>query len=54
MMPKQRMKNIWSSNLERKSSLVEKIECSKKALFYGDCCDRNQVIVLAVLVLVSL
>ena len=30
------------------------VECSKKALFCGDCCDRNQAIILVVLVLVSL
>ena len=30
------------------------VECSKKALFYGDFCDRNQAIILVVLVLVSL
>ena len=30
------------------------VECSKKALFFGDCCDRNQAIILVVLVLVSL
>ena len=37
-------------------SVVEReiIECSKKALFCGDCRDRNQAIVLVVLVLVSL
>ena len=29
-------------------------ECSKKRLFCGDCCDRNQAIILMVLVLVSL
>ena len=30
------------------------VECSKKALFCGDFCDRNQAIILVVLVLVSL
>ena len=29
-------------------------ECSNKALFCGDCCDRNQAIILVVLVLVTL
>ena len=29
-------------------------EYSKKALICGDCCDRNQVIILVVLVLFSL
>ena len=29
-------------------------ECSKKTLFCGRCCDRNQAIILVVLVLVSL
>ena len=37
--------------IRRESSLVE---CSKKALFCGDCCDKNQAITLVVLVLVSL
>ena len=32
----------------------DRVECSKKALFCGDCCDRNQAIILMVLVLVSL
>ena len=32
----------------------EIVECSKKALFCGDCCDRNQAIILVVLVLISL
>ena len=31
---------------ERESSLVERIECSKKTSFGGDCCDRNQAIIL--------
>ena len=35
-------------------SSVEIVECSKKALFSGDFCDRNQAIILVVLVLVSL
>ena len=39
---------------ERKCSLVERVECSKKALFCGDFCDKNQVIILVILVLVSL
>ena len=26
------------------------LECNKKALFCGDCCDRNQAIILVVLV----
>ena len=26
----------------------EIVECSKKTLFCGDCCDRNQVIILVV------
>ena len=38
----------------RECSLVEIVECSKKALFCGDFCDRNQAIILVVLVLVSL
>ena len=29
-------------------------KCNKKALLCGDCCDRNQAIILVVLVLVSL
>ena len=32
----------------------EIVECSKKALFCGYFCDRNQAIILVVLVLVSL
>ena len=32
----------------------EIIEYSQKALFCGDCCDRNQAIILVVLVLISL
>ena len=39
-------------NLEISS--VEIVECSRKALFRSDCCDRNQAIILVVLVLVSL
>ena len=35
------------------SSEREIVEYSKKALFCGDCCDRNQAIILVVLVLVS-
>ena len=35
-------------------SSVEIVKCSKKTLFYGDCCDRNQAIILVILVLVSL
>ena len=35
-------------------SLLEIVQCSKKALFCGDFCDRNQAIILVVLVLVSL
>ena len=31
-----------------------RVECSKKALFCGDFCDRNQAIILVVLVLFSL
>ena len=36
-------------------SVIQKeiVECSKKALFCGDCCDRDQAIILVVLVLVS-
>ena len=41
-------------NIKRESSSVEIVECSKKALFCGECCDRNQTIILVVLVLVSL
>ena len=33
--------------------VVKTEECSKKALFCGDFCDRNQAIILLVLVLVS-
>ena len=33
---------------------MEIVECGKKALFCGVCCDRNQAITLVVLVLVSL
>ena len=29
-------------------------ECSKKALFCGDCCDRNRAIILVVFSLISL
>ena len=32
---------------------IQKVECSKKALFCGDCCDRNQAIILVVLIFVS-
>ena len=32
----------------------EIVECSEKALFCVDCCDRNQAIILVVVVLVSL
>ena len=32
----------------------EIVQCSKRGLFCGDCCDRNQAIILVVLVLVSL
>ena len=39
---------------QRERSLVGIVECSKKALFSGDCCDKNQAIVLVVLVLISL
>ena len=35
------------------SSVVEIIECSKKALFCSDFCDRNQTITLIVFVLVN-
>ena len=35
---------------ERKYFSVERIECSKKALFCGDCYDKNQVITLVALV----
>ena len=38
----------------RECSSVEIVECTKKALFCGDCGDRNQAIILVVLVLVSL
>ena len=38
----------------RECSSVEKVECNNKALFYSNFCDRNQVIILVVLVLVSL
>ena len=31
-----------------------RVECSKKALFCGDSCDRNQAIILMVLLLVNL
>ena len=30
------------------STLVEIVECSQKALFCGDCCARNQAIILVV------
>ena len=30
------------------------VESSKKALFCGDCCDRNEAVILVVLVLISL
>ena len=40
---------------ERESVIQREIvECSKKALFCGDCCDKNQTIILMILVLVSL
>ena len=40
---------------ERESVIQREIvECSKKALFGGDCCDRNQAMILVVLVFVSL
>ena len=32
------------------SEIVDLVECSKKALFCGDYCDRNQAIILVVLV----
>ena len=34
-------------------SSVEIVECSKKALLCSDFCDRNQVIILVVIVLLS-
>ena len=43
--------SLRESVIQRKCSSVE---CSKKALFCGDFCDRNQAIILVVLVLVSL
>ena len=30
----------------------DRVKCSKKTLFCGDCCKRNQAIILVVLVLV--
>ena len=38
------------SVIQSTRSLVEIVECSKKALFCGDCCDRYQAISLVVLV----
>ena len=38
----------------RECCSVEIVECSKKALFCGNFCDRNQAIILVVMVLVSL
>ena len=41
--------------ISRESVIQRKLmEGSKEALFCGDCCDRNQAIILVVLVLVSL
>ena len=41
--------------IHSESAVQKKIaECSKKALFCGDCCDRNQAIILVVFGLVSL
>ena len=36
------------------NSKYSSVECSKKALLCGDCCDRNQAIILVVSILVSL
>ena len=38
----------------RECSSVEKEECNKKTLFCSNFCDRNQAIILVVLVLISL
>ena len=38
---------------ERERHLEWQSRGCEKALFYGDCCDRNQAIILVVLVLVS-
>ena len=35
-------------------SSVEIVECSKKTLFCGDCCDRNQAIILMILEFVNI
>ena len=40
----------WRESIIQRETVV----CSKKALFCGVCCDRNQAIILGVLVLVSL
>ena len=42
------------SECNNECSLVEVVECSKKALLCGDFCDRNPAIIVVVLVLVSL
>ena len=45
----------WRDFIHSESVVQRKIaECSKKALFCGDCCDRNQAIILVVFSLVSL
>ena len=42
------------SLIQRECSSVEIVECRKKALFCGDCCDRNQAMILVLIVLFSL
>ena len=45
----------WQDFIHSESVVQRKIaECSKKALFCDDCCDRNQAINLVVFNLVSL